>query len=186
MSFKVSAATASPFLSILIRQALKPIRGADLFAEDRAAVNAQRALRQDPHLAIVDALLFAEGEAGEGLLQLVVGRRGATIVIDARAQGVPNELTLKRSLEIVRSSKVGELDLGALEADLRQAIETARRTDGGLNATPRAPVPPSDERAEPYRGPLDLIVIGVSTGGPTLLTRMLTWFDRPTAPMRMA
>lgn len=183
MSFKVSAATASPFLSILIRQALKPIRGADLFAEDRAAVDAQRALRQDPHLAIVDALLFIEGEAGDALRQLVVARRGATIVIDARAQGVPSELTMKRSLQIVRSRKVGQLDLGALEADLRQAIDAARRSDGGLNATPRAPVPQPDDRVEPYRGPLDLIVLGVSTGGPTLLTKLLKWLDRPTTPM---
>jgi len=183
MSFTVSAATASPFLSILIRQALKPIRGADLFAEDRAAADAQRALRRDPHLAIVDAPLFAEGEAGEALRQLVVGRRGATIVIDARAQGVPNELTMKRSLQIVRGRKVGELDLGALEADLRQAIGAARRTDGGLNAAPRVPAAQPDERVEPYRGPLDLIVLGVSTGGPTLLTKLLKWFDRPATPM---
>jgi two-component system chemotaxis response regulator CheB len=178
MSLRVSLAARSAFLSMVIRQTLSPIRDLALIEEDRDSEAAQCTLQQRPDLAIIDAALFA-GAAGADLMRQVAVRHEPTIVVDSRAGGIPEGLAMNPSVRIVSGRQAGEFDPGSVESDLREMIDKVRRIDRAGRA---APVPRL-ARGAPYTGRLDLVVLGVSTGGPTLLTTLLKDLHTPTLPM---
>jgi two-component system chemotaxis response regulator CheB len=183
MSLRVSLAASSAFLSMVIRQTLSPIRDLALMQEDRDAAAALCTLQQRPDLAIIDAALFA-GAAGADLIRQVAVRHEPTIVVDSRAGGIPEGLTMNPSVCVVSGRQAGEFDPGSVESDLREMIGKVRRFDYGARVRPLlAPVPRLVQRNAPYTGRLDLVVLGVSTGGPTLLTAMLKDLHTPTLPM---
>jgi two-component system chemotaxis response regulator CheB len=69
-----------------------------------------------------------------------------------------------------------------IETELLAAVGCALRQRSSLPS--EAPVaPPPSERPELYEGVLDLIVLGVSTGGPSLLLRLLKEVTKPAIPM---
>jgi two-component system, chemotaxis family, protein-glutamate methylesterase/glutaminase len=186
MKQRVSIATRSAFLAIVLRKTLARSPRLDTWSDQRDAAAALPALRDPASLAIVDADLLAEGADGAALSRELVARRAPSIVIDARRHGVPDELSARPSIIVVRGRLGGELDLGVIENELLAAIGSAFRGRGGLPGEPAPaarPAPPGFERAELYDAVLELIVLGVSTGGPTLLLRMLKEVTAPAIPM---
>ena len=182
MKIRVSLATGSAFLSMVIRQILSKQRDISLLDEDRNADAAQRTLQQRPDLAIVDAALFGDAAGGD-LKRLLAVRFEPSIVIDARSSGIPEGLALNPRLHIVKGRQAGELDVGSIESDLLRVIEIARRGDSGGNSRPVARMQQQVQRGAPWTSELDLVIIGVSTGGPTLLTPLLKYLDKPTMPV---
>jgi len=181
MKLRVSLATGSAFLSMVIRQTISQLRDLSLIQEDRDAAAAQRTLHDRPGLAIIDAGLFG-GAAGAELKRMLAVRHEPSIVLDARASGVGEELAGNPSVHVVSGRQAGELDLGSIETDLRRVIDQIRKLDRSGAAGPLAALPRQVQRKIPYAGTLDLIVIGVSTGGPALLTPLMKYFDKPTLP----
>jgi two-component system chemotaxis response regulator CheB len=187
MKQRVSIATRSAFLAIVLRKTLARSRRLDTWSDQRDARTALPALREAASLAIVDAELFADGADGAALRRELVARRAPSIVIDARRRGVPDELTALPSIVVVRGRLGGELDLGVIETELLAAIGSAFRHRGGLAGDEAVAPSPSllaaGERAPLHDAVLELIVLGVSTGGPTLLLRMLKEVVEPAIPM---
>jgi two-component system chemotaxis response regulator CheB len=182
MSIRVSLAANSAFLAIMIRQTLGAMRDLVLIEEDRDAVTTQRTLQQRPDLAIIDACLFA-GAAGADLARQVAVRHEPTILVDSRGSGIPEGLAAHPSVSVVSGRQAGEFDPGSVEAGLRLTIDKIRRLDPSVRARPAVPFRHRAERKSAYTGPLDLVVLGVSTGGPTLLTVLLKDLHTPTRPM---
>jgi two-component system chemotaxis response regulator CheB len=133
------------------------------------------------------------------------------VLINARGAAVPESLSLKRTIHVLSSRNPGELDIGHVQDNLLAAIRTVRMTKVQESAAPSAlrdaptlsPAPaatglpqgattaPSATAASstaqlPRRGPAELVVIGVSTGGPPLLVKMLKELHKPTIPTLIA
>jgi two-component system chemotaxis response regulator CheB len=179
MSLKVSISTASAFLAIVAKKTLAKVRHLEIVGDHRDAAAALRALGV-AGLAIVDAELLRDPSAGAALTRGIASRRGPTIVLDARGEGAPAELSQSPTVAVLHGRRKGELDLGVIESDLAPAVAGARRhLRDVLRSEPIPPLP----SAEPYEGPLELIVLGVSTGGPTLLLALLAALDAPTVPL---
>jgi two-component system chemotaxis response regulator CheB len=122
------------------------------------------------------------------------------VLINARGAAVPDSLSLKRSIHVLSSRNQGSLDIGYIQDNLLAAIQAVRMAKaqetptGGvlLSASPLtaatvgAPGAPtaSAPTVAPLskRGPAELVVIGVSTGGPPLLVKMLKDLKKPTIP----
>jgi chemotaxis response regulator CheB len=180
MSQRVSISTKSAFLALVIRKTLSRSRHLELTSDHRDAGAALAALREPASLAIVDAELLHGGAAGVALREELLLRRAPSIVIDARRGGVPDEVMAAPSVVVVRGRLSGELDLEVIETELLAAVGASLRSrDGLVSAAPIAPV----DRAELHDAPLELIVLGVSTGGPALLLRLFDDLTEPAIPM---
>lgn len=182
MSLKVSISTASAFLAIVAKQALAGGRHLEIVGDHRGAAAALRALGAGG-LAIIDADLLRNPSVGAELTQGIASRRAPTIVLDVRGEGVPAAIAQSAAITVLQGRRKGELDLGVIEAELLPAVTNARRRVSEI--VPRdlrepAEPPPS---VEPHEGPLDLIVLGVSTGGPMLLLQMFAELEPPTVPL---
>jgi two-component system chemotaxis response regulator CheB len=182
MKQRVSIATASAFLALVIRKTLARSPRLDPASDHRDAGAALAALREPTSLAIVDAELLYDGADGAALRAELIARRASSIVLDARGRGVPDDVASTPSIVVIRGRLRGELDLGLIETELLAAVGSALRHRSGL-ASEASPVAMSPERAELYDGVLELIVLGVSTGGPTLLLQMLGDVTEPAIPM---
>ncbi len=186
MKQRVSISTASGFLAVVIRRTLARSSRLEPSSDHRDARAALVAMREPASLAIVDAELLHEGADGAALRKQLIARRGPSIVIDARQRGIPDEVAALSSIVVVRGRLVGELDLGVIEAELLAAVGSALRDRSGLAAeaavAASAPALPTSG-ADLYDAVLELIVLGVSTGGPTLLLRMLKDVTEPAIPM---
>ena len=180
MKHRVSIATPSGFLAIVIRKTLARSARLETGTDHRDAAGALAALREPTGLVIVDAELLLDGAAGAALRKELIARRGPSIVIDARQSGVPAEVEAA-SIVIVRGRVRGELDLEVIETELLAAVGNALSRRRGV-AEPEAPAP-AMHRADLYDTALELIVLGVSTGGPTLLMRMLKDVHEPAIPV---
>jgi two-component system chemotaxis response regulator CheB len=180
---RVSISTASAFLAVVIRRTLARSSRLEPFCDYRDAGAALAAVREPTSLAIVDAELLHDGAEGVQLRKELLARRAPSILIDARQRGVPDEVGATPSIVVVRGRAGGELDLGVIESDLLAAVGSALRQRSSLAS--EAPIAPSPlpERAELYDGVLELVVLGVSTGGPTLLLRLLKDVTEPAIPM---
>jgi two-component system chemotaxis response regulator CheB len=181
MSQRVSIATASSFLALVIRKTLARSRHLETSGDSRDAAAALVALREATTLVIVDADMLREGADGAILRNELAVRGGRTIVIDARGLGVPDEVAAAPSIVVISGRLRGELDLQTIETELRAAVGRALRPGRDLPA--EAPIMSSLAWAERSDAILELIVLGVSTGGPTLLPRLLRDLTEPTIPV---
>jgi two-component system chemotaxis response regulator CheB len=183
MSQRVSICTRSAFLALVIRKTLSRSRHLELTSDHRDAGAALAALREPTSVAIIDAELLHAGADGAALRKELVLRRAPSIVIDARGGGVPDEVVAMPSVVVVRGRLPGELDLAVIETELLAAVGSALRSRNGLvSAGPNAPL----DRADLHDAPLELIVLGVSTGGPTLLLQLFGDLTEPAIPMLVA
>jgi hypothetical protein len=183
MSQRVSISTASSFLALVIRKTLARSAHLDSSNHHRSAGTALAALREPASLAIVDAELLWEGAEGVALGKELTARRTPSIIVDARGRGVPQEITLSPSIVVVRGRLAGDLDLGVVETELLAAVGNALRLRANrANDVLGERLGPVG-RAESHGGALELIVIGVSTGGPSLLLRLFEQVTAPAIPM---
>jgi hypothetical protein len=181
MSQAVSISTASAFLALVIRKTLARSPHLAPSSDHRHARAALIALRDPASVAIVDAELLRDGADGVALGKELSLRRAPSIVIDARGLGVPGHFASTPSIVVVRGRLSGELDLEAVETELLPAVGNVICRRSGLASEAQVAVSP--ERAELYGAVLELIVLGVSTGGPTLLLRLLEDVTEPAIPM---
>lgn len=210
MKFRVSMAVKSAFTSIALRKSLAPHQDVQVVAEERSCASAEQMLLAHPTaVALVDVELFAE-PGSQGLINLLAARREPTVLINARGSAVPENLQIKRSIHLLSGRHPGELDIGHIQEHLLATIHAAREAKvqaGTLSAslsslgsqtiasaTPKpasgilsvASLSNATSATPPRRGPADLIVIGVSTGGPTLLLKMIKGLNKPTIPTLIA
>lgn len=182
MSLRVTISTSSGFLAIVVRQALGKLRHLEILKDNRDAAGALRSL-SEPGMSIVDAELLRDAAHGAALTRCIASRREPTLVIDARGSGLTTELSASSTVVVLRGQRQGELDLGFIETGLAEAVASSRRRADSAGLSEVRELPQSDTRAEPRDGPLELIVLGVSTGGPTLLLQLLPALNPPTVPM---
>lgn len=182
MSMRVSIATSSAFLAIVVRQALGRIRHLEIVKDHRDAGGAQRSL-DEPGLMVIDIELLRDSNVGQALTKSVSSRREPTIVLDPRGSCGPGEFASSPAVLVLRGQRQGELDLAFIEAQLGEAVASVRRRASAAAASEVREVPQAENRTELYDGPLELIVLGVSTGGPTLLLELLPALTKPTVPM---
>ena len=183
MKQRVVVCTASGFLALVIRKTLARSPHVGPPTDHRSAGAALAALRESTSLAIVDADLLREG-ADDGtagaLLQELGARRAPSIVIDARGLGIPDDVAAAPSVVLVRGHRRGELDLGMIEPELLAAVASAVRLPSHRTGeSPLAPAAPPAARDSI----LELIVIGVSTGGPALLLSLFEDVTEPAIPL---
>jgi two-component system chemotaxis response regulator CheB len=185
MRHRVSISTASAFLAVVIRKTLARSARLEPVGDHRDAGAALIAVREPTSLALVDAELLHDGAEGAALRKELLARRAPSIVIDARQRGVPAEVAAMQSIVVVRGRTGGELDLAVIETELLAAIGSALRDRSGLagEAQSASAPSPAGDRTDLYEAVLELIVLGVSTGGPSLLLRLLKDVTEPTVPM---
>jgi two-component system, chemotaxis family, protein-glutamate methylesterase/glutaminase len=177
---KVAICTASGFLAVVIRKTLARSPRFDA-SDHRDAVGALAALR-GPGLVIVDADLVHDGEGGAALRKELLARHAPTILVDARQRGVPAEVVAAPSVMLLSGRRGGDLDLALIESELLATVGRALHRRGGVAAV-AVSAPHPGERIDLYEVLLELVVLGVSTGGPALLLRMLEDVSTPAVPM---
>jgi len=184
---RVAIATGSGFLAVVIRKTLTRSPRLEPASDHRDARAALAAVREPTGLVVVDVELLHDGAEGAALRKELVARRAPAIVIDVRQRGVPDDVAASASIVVVRGRRGGELDLEVIEAELLTAVGKALRhrarpplhADALAEVAAREPI----ERADLYDAVLELIVLGVSTGGPSLLQQMLKDVTEPAIPM---
>jgi two-component system chemotaxis response regulator CheB len=207
MKVRVCLAVKSAFNSVALRRTLAADPDLQLVAEERECAAVARMLQANlGAVALVDLELLADPD-GHSLQVHLAARRDPTVLINARGAAVPESLSLKRTIHVLSSRNPGELDIGHVQDNLLAAIRTVRMTkvqeSAALSAlsalrdtpTPSASTPgattdrptaASPAAQLPRRGPAELVVIGVSTGGPPLLVKMLKDLHKPTIPTLIA
>jgi two-component system chemotaxis response regulator CheB len=204
MKVRVCLAVKSAFNSVALRRTLAEDPELQLVAEERDCAGATRMLQANQGaVALVDLELFSDPE-GHSLQVHLAARRDPTVLINARGAAVPESLSLKRTVFVLSSRNQGALDIGHIQDNLLAAIRSVRMSkvqdSAGLAAlreasTPVAGSPPgfgtppaasNPSLQAPRRGPAELVVIGVSTGGPPLLVKMLKDLQKPTIPTLIA
>jgi two-component system chemotaxis response regulator CheB len=181
MSQSVSISTASSLLALVIRKTLARSPHLEASSQHRNAGAALAALREPMSVAIVDAELLRDGADSAALRKELILRRAPSIVVDARGRGVPDEVASTPSILVVRGRLRDDLDLVVIETELLPAVGKviSLRSDRASEAqSTEAP-----ERVELYGNVLELIVLGVSTGGPTLLLGLLEHLAELSIPM---
>jgi two-component system chemotaxis response regulator CheB len=209
MKVRVCLAVKSAFNSVALRRTLAADPDLQLVAEERECSAVARMLQANlGAVALVDLELLADPD-GHSLQVHLAARRDPTVLINARGAAVPESLSLKRTIHVLSSRHPGELDIGHVQDNLLAAIRTVRMTKvqesaalgalrdaapSPLSTAPSAPAataltPAATTGATaqlPRRGPAELVVIGVSTGGPPLLVKMLKDLHKPTIPTLIA
>jgi two-component system chemotaxis response regulator CheB len=206
MKARVCLAVKSAFNSVALRRTLAGDPELQLVAEERDCAAVARMLQANPGtVALVDLELLAEPD-GPALQIQLAARRDPTILINARGTAVPESLSLKRTVLVLSGRNQGSVDIGHIQDNLLAAIQSIRVTkaqDAGTAGTLRSlpplsapahpgdlsppnPQPATTVLTTPKRGPAELVVIGVSTGGPPLLVKMLKGLKKPTIPTLIA
>ena len=197
MKARIVLAVKSAFNSVALRRTLAGDPELQLVAEERDCAAVARMLQANPGtVALVDLELLAEPD-GPSLQVQLAARRDPTVLINARGAAVPESLSLKRTVFVLSSRNQGSLDIGHIQDNLLAAIHAVRvtkaqeSTNTGTFWTPPVPSTPAQTggnapASAPKRGPAELIVIGVSTGGPPLLVKMLKGLQKPTIPTLIA
>jgi chemotaxis response regulator CheB len=181
---RVSISTSSGFLAVVLRKILARSGRLHAASDHRDARAALAAVQDDATLAIVDVELLHDGEAGAALRKQLAARRGPTLVVDARQRGVPEGLTRLRRLVVLHGRLPGELDLHTIESELLAAVGSALRPRQDTDPPPLpVSLPLPEQRIDVHQALLELIVLGVSKGGPTLLLRMLKEVSEPALPV---
>ena len=197
MKARIVLAVKSAFNSVALRRTLADDPELQLVAEERDCAAVGRMLQANPGtVALVDLELLAEPDGPSLQIQLAA-RRDPTVLINARGAAVPQSLSLKRTIVVLSGRNQGALDIGHIQDNLLAAIHAVRvtkaqdATSASTLWTPPMPSSPPQAgstapAAVPKRGPAELIVIGVSTGGPPLLVKMLKGLQKPTIPTLIA
>jgi len=195
MKLRVCLAVKSTFTAIALRKSLGEYHDAQILGEERSCPGMEKLLTAQPSgLAVIDVDLFAEPDSA-ALITLLTQRREPTILINARGISLPTALANKPAIRVLTSRRPGELDIGYIQEMLIPALRSARESwvqAGPASRTPGIPVSSFASTAAsasftPRKGGVaELIVIGVSTGGPTLLVKMLKDLAKPTIPMLIA
>jgi two-component system chemotaxis response regulator CheB len=194
MKLRICLAVKSTFTAIALRSSLAAYPEAQVLGEARHCTDTEKLLQSNPTaLAVIDSELLTEPDAAS-LLTLLNHRREPTVVINARGTALPSALSLKPAIRILTSRRSGELDIGYIQEQLIPALCEAReqwvhagpavRSTSSLPATSgatQAAIIPTQKK-----GGAELVVIGVSTGGPTILVKMLKTLVTPTIPMLIA
>jgi two-component system chemotaxis response regulator CheB len=183
MSLRISISTASPLVALVIRKTLARSTRFDPSSDHRSADAALAALRGPTSVAIVDGDLLREGADGVALRKELAASHTPSIVIDARGTGIPAEITSTPSIVVMRGRLAGDLDLGFIETELLAAVGSALRLRGNRGGEGLASSSPSWPAGDLAHAVLELIVIGVSTGGPALLLRLFEEVTVPAIPM---
>ena len=181
MTTRVAVATGSSYLSLVIRRTLGALPRVEVLAEDRDAERAASTLESNPDLAIVDADLLT-GE-DQPLIRLLYRRSRPSILLDPRARGVAAGLAGRPGTFVLSGRHAGQLDLDPIESGLRPLLDRARRHGRRHGQVDTGVAPPQAGPAGRPRCSLDLVVVGVSTGGPPLLQRIVRDLAPPRVPM---
>lgn len=195
MKLRVCLAVKSTFTAIALRKSLGDHANAQILGEERTCPATEKLLTNHPSgLAVIDVDLLADPDA-HGLTALLAQRREPTILINARGVPLTPTLTNKPAIRILTSRRPGELDIGHIQELLIPTLCAAREAWVQAGPAGRAPSPALSTgimktlptNAAPRRnGAAELVVLGVSTGGPTLLVKMLKDLIKPTIPMLIA
>jgi two-component system chemotaxis response regulator CheB len=202
MKVRVCLAVKSAFNSVALRRTLAGDPELQLVAEERDCAAVARMLQANQGaVALVDLELLSDPE-GHSLQVQLAARRDPTVLINARGAAVPDSLSIKRTIFVLSSRNQGALDIGHIQDNLLSAIRTVRMTKvqepsstSALRETTAGSLPPANfnkmaatsaSAQLPRRGPAELVVIGVSTGGPPLLVKMLKDLHKPTIPTLIA
>ena len=183
MKHRVTISTGSGLLAMVIRKTLARSKGLEAGADHRDARGALTAVREPTGLAVVDAELLHDARDGAALCNELIARRQPSIVIDARRRGVPDHVKALPAVVVVCGRVHGELDLGVVETELLAAVGSAFHHRSALPIEPHVALAPPPDRAELCDAVLELIVLGVSTGGPTLLLHLLKAVSPPATAM---
>jgi two-component system chemotaxis response regulator CheB len=206
MKLRVCLAVKSAFVSIALRKSLGEYPDAHILGEERSCHAAEKLLRDhSAAIAIVDLELLLEAEAST-LLSVIGIRREPTILINARGAEIPAALAHRPLIRIISGRRPGEMDIGHIQTQLVPALRDSREARIQAVASSVLPSPPPQQTPPaqlkpasqtqhtpktataqaPKRPAPELIVIGVSTGGPTLLVKMLRSLARATIPTIIA
>lgn len=199
MKFRVCLGVKSTFTAIALRKSLGESPSLRLLGEERDCAGIERLLReQNDCVALIDIelLLDAGGAQLERFLQL---RREPTLILSPKGLPIPPALATKNGLRLLSGRRPGEMDLAHIQAELPNAVRTLREAwlQGAALPPPDASSPSLPQRTAPEARseslppppkvlPVELVVIGVSTGGPTLLLQMLKSLVPPTLPFLIA
>ncbi len=194
MKLRICLAVKSTFTAIALRSSLSAYPDAQVLGEARTCVDSEKLLLgHSSSLAVIDSELLTEPDAAS-LLTLLAHRREPTVIINARGTSLPSALADKPAIRILTSRRPGELDIGHIQAQLIPSLCQAREqwVQAGPAARSNVPLPAAYVASQTAivpplkKGSAELIVIGVSTGGPTILVKMLKTLVTPTVPMLIA
>lgn len=204
MKLKVCLAVKSSFIAIALRKSLAEHPDTQVLGEERSCAAAEKLLTSHPSaIAIVDVELFL-GQDSATLQSILRTRRETSILINPRGAEIPAPLTHKPLIQILSGRRPGEMDIGHIQTQLLPTLRASREarilsgTSNPLaeNAPPYTPsstnkpsaqsFPHKQHTPAPKKTAGELVVIGVSTGGPTLLVKMLRTLARPTIPTIIA
>lgn len=199
MKFRVCLGVKSTFTAIALRKGLGESPSLRLLGEERDCAGMERLLReQNDCVALVDIELFSD-PGGLQLERFLLLRREPTLILSPKGLPLPSSLATKSGLRLLAGRRPGEMDLAHLQAELPNAVRSLREAwlQGAALPSPDSsgPFAPQrtafESRAEsfptpPKAAPVELVVIGVSTGGPTLLLEMLKSLVSPTLPFLIA
>lgn len=195
MKLRVCLAVKSTFTAIALRKSLSTYPDTQMLGEERTCQATEKLLTHQPSgLAVIDVDLFADPDS-QGLITLLAQRREPTILINARGTPLPANLGNKAGIRVLTSRRPGELDIGHIQELLIPELKAAREAWVQAAPTSRSTHVPISTFAttaaqttfpQHKGGVAELIVIGVSTGGPTLLVKILKDLATPTIPMLIA
>ena len=195
MKFRVCLGVKSTFTAIALRKVLSDESSFRLLGEERDCAGVERLLKaQNDCVALVDIELFQEPD-GQQLQTFLTLRREPTLIISPRGLPLPASLANKPCVRLLSGRVAGELDLAHIQNELPRAVQAVREAfiqTPSLPPVSRAPAtvipaakatlsPPSPSKVAP-----ELVVIGISTGGPPLLMRILKEVIKPTIPFLIA
>ncbi|MBK5255740.1 MAG: chemotaxis protein CheB [Vicinamibacteria bacterium] len=184
----VVIASSSAFLTIALRQILSGAAKVTIVAEARTAASAVAALEGSRvDVAVVDTALLTP-EPDNPLVRLIQSRRAPTLLIDPKADvDAPTPLGPGEIVRLSGSDKTGSYDLGPIKAQLASTLARVVETWRQRTQSPAVLLlPRSAPDVRRARRTAEAVVIGVSTGGPMVLTSMLKGLDAPTLPVIIA
>lgn len=179
--------------SAFMRSALNRIVGTDPeLTVAGVAASAREALAQaresHPRVAVVDV-----ADGGE-IVRAIVAEHGGRLAVIALGAGPDAAAAMIAALDsgavdfVVKSSEAHRVDIGRLDQELRAKIKQWGRQP--VDARERAAVAPaaaSGPAAAPPGGrPIELVAVGVSTGGPQAISDLLCAVGRIEPPIVVA
>ena len=194
MKFRVCFAVKSSFTAIALRPVFATNPELRLLGEARDCAAIETLLRQESDcVAVIDIELLQDPE-GPQLERFLTLRREPTLIVSSRGQPLPAALATKPAVRLLAGRRPGEMDLAYIKDELPKAVQAIREAWlHGADAVHRtaaavgASLPPQSlpsPKAKPAA--VELVVVGVSTGGPPLLMQILKRITHPAVPFLIA
>ena len=192
MKFRVCFAVKSTFTAIALRPVFAESPELRLLGEARDCAGIEALLRHESDcVAVIDIELLQDPD-GPQLERFLTLRREPTIIVSSRGQPLPAPLANKPVVRLLAGRRPGEMDLAHIQAELPKAVRSIReawlhstdfqnRGAGGVPAPSQTQAPPIAKPAQ-----VELVVVGVSTGGPPLLMQLLKGITNPSVPFLIA